>query len=789
MKKLSRILFSSLLFLSGTVNSYSQLYPVSIDKKISASTLIVEAEVIKQESFWNEAHTFIYTQNTLQVYKLFKGALAGTEINVFTLGGTVGNHAVVVNDVLKLQEGMTGIFCLAEPKKSVTNPATKKILYDVYSSSQGMFQQDAYTGMSYCPFNTYKTEELYTLIQKKTGRSFSVIEDITLLKEESSPAGDPPPGTEAAAITSFTPLTVNGGAVNDPATNVLTINGNGFGTASGKAGVKFKSGDNDDPSPTELVKYNSDYIVSWSDTRIEVRVPSAAATGNFSVILSDGTQVKSASLLTVFYSVLDAVFNISGDQVLKEPRLMNTNGSGGYSLVYSTSTAGGGLDITKDAAQQTFKRALATWNEVTGVNFVEAGTTTLQDVDASDNNNVVMFDNNNTGIQPLADGVLALTYSGFSMCSNRTFSAQKTGFDVVIRNTGVSTGSILFTTGPCFPPVGEYDLEMILLHELGHALNLAHINDDYEKTSSSYSTINPSKLMHYAVLDYSNRRSPDVSAYEGALYAIEEQGNSYGNCGLFNNEMNPLAVTGIETDNCPSTFPSTPLEDGTSVVFDLAHATSNKFTDPSFEQVNCQASGTFVTNNAYYAFETNDNEIQNLQLNISGYTTTPGDLASCTGQGVRFALYDVSSCPQAQNFPQPLACNTFNSDGALPPVSGLQPNHKYLLYFDGLRNTKAIFNVTFNRSNSSGGDGVLIAPNPVQDLLTIKFLATASAKYQYALFDAVGKLIITNNLDVSPVSFTFKINMSGLAGGIYFMRVINAGGEIMAEKKILKVNE
>lgn len=787
MKRLSRILFP-LLLLFGCAHSYAQLYPVSIDEKINASSLIVEAEVIKQQSFWNETHTFIYTQNTLKIYKLFKGVLPGSEVDVFTLGGTVGDYAVVVNDVLKLQEGTVGIFCLDLTKKAVINPLNKKRLYDVYSSSQGMFQHDLYSGKSFCPFNTYKTEALYDLIQKKTGRLYTIIDYSFSAKEQIQPAEAP--GT-AAVISSFSPLTVNGGAINDPSTNVLTINGTGFGaTPSGKCGVKFKSGDSDDPDPTELAKYNSDYVISWSDTKIQVRVPASAATGNFAVILSDGTQVKSGTPLTVFYSVLDAVFTISGDQVVKEPRLMNTNGSGGYSLVYSTSTAGGGLDITKDPAQQTFQRALSTWKEVTGVNFAEAGNTTTQTVDAGDGDNVVMFDNNNTGIPPLANGVLALTYSGFSMCGNKTYAAQKSGFDVVIRNKGVSTGSILFTTGPCFPPVGEYDLEMILLHELGHALNLAHINDDYEKTSSSYSTINPSKLMHYAVLDYANRRSPDVSAYQGALYAVTEQGNIYGNCGLSAEEMNPLTITPAEFNSCPSTFPTSPLVDGTSIVIDLAHATSDKFVDPSFDQVNCQSSGTFVTNNAYYAFETNDNEVQNLQLNISGYTTVPADLSDCTGQGVRFALYDVSSCPQGQNFPAPIACNTFSTDGAVPPISGLQPNHKYLLYFDGLRNTKAIFNVAFNRSNSNGGEnGVLISPNPVQDQLTIKFQSTASARYQYAMYDAAGKLIITNNLDVTPIAFTFNINMSGLASGVYFMRIINAQGDILAEKKILKVSQ
>ena len=59
---------------------------------------------------------------------------------------------------------------------------------------------------------------------------------------------------------------------------------------------------------------------------------------------------------------------------------MNTNGSGGYSLLYCTSTAGNGVDLNTAPEKETFQRALATWNESGGVNFVEGGTTTTQTV-------------------------------------------------------------------------------------------------------------------------------------------------------------------------------------------------------------------------------------------------------------------------------------------------------------------------------------------------------------------------------------------------------------------------
>lgn len=787
MKFIKKIIFPIAILLIQQ-NSFCQLYPVSFNEKISQSSLIVEGKVVKQYSFWNKEHTTIFTSNTLQVYKLFKGASVSKQIEVLTQGGTVDNYAVVVSDLLQMNVGHTGIFTLHLQKSYITNPQTKKILFDVYSSSQGFFDYDIETKEAWCPFAHYKIEELYNLIQQKTGQSYKVIDASFNINAIASNAA--PPGVNAV-ISSFSPSSVHGGALNDPANNTLKITGSGFGaTPAGKCGVEFKNGNNDNPNPDKdsKISYTSPYILDWSDNSITVSVPDFAATGLFAVVLADGTEIKSSSKLTVFFSVLNAEFLISGNNLEKEPRLMNTNGANGYSFFFSTNTAGKGIDLSSDPAKQTAQRAASTWKEITGANLAEGGNTNIQKVDPFDGTNILVYDNQNTGIPPLAAGVLESTSSGFSMCSNKSFTAQKTGFDILIRNPGVSIGNVIINDGPCFPPVGEYDLELIILHEFGHALNLAHINDDYEKTNSDPQTINPAKVMHYSVLDFTNRRSPDASALQGVLYTITPQNNTYGNCGLFNGEMQPLPVTPINNDECSGTF--TPLGDaGTQVVFDLIHATSDKLTDPSFEQVNCQNKGTFVTNNAFFSFETNDSAVQSLQMKITGYTTAPAELSTCTGQGVRFAIYDAANCAAGQAWPQPIACGSFTGNGDLSPITGLLSNHKYILYFDGLRNTKAIFNASFNRSDATGGNNtVSIYPNPVSDKVNIKFFNTSDSKYQYALYDVVGKLIRTETLSVSPVSFLFNINMASLASGTYYMRIVNDKGESVIKQKLLKIS-
>jgi len=702
MKILQRLLaFIPVLILSAS-SIRAQLYKVELDETVSNSTLIAEGKVIGKKSFWNDAHTMIFTTNTVEVYKIFKGNITEGTIEVMTQGGSVGPDAVEVSELLQLDIGKIGIFFCEPNRINLKSPFTQKILYDVYGSDQGFLRYDLENDEAYAPFASYKKIEsnLYKVIEQKTGQSFRLVNGAfsiaTIMAQKAAQSGQ----TVLATISSFSPATVHGGALNDPTNNALTINGSGFGTASGSAEVRFKDANSDNTTPDFSVPYSSSYLISWSDTKIVLKVPSRAATGKIAVVTSAGSSVQSTASLNISYSVLDAAFDFSptvDTVVVAEPRLMNTNNNGGYTIKYSTSTAGQGKNFSTDPAKETFLRALATWKESIGVNFIVGSTTPVQQID-DDTNNLVVFDNLNTGVPPMASGILEVTYSFSSLCFVQSpfqvYTAQKRGFDVLIRNNGVSAGNISFEEGPCFPAIGSYDREMIILHELGHALNLAHINDDYQGLSAP--DINPQKVMHYSIASYADRRSLDNSAYKGGFYTTTKQNNTYGSCGLFTSEMNPLSYIAISNDDCPLVFPTAPTTPGTVVNFDLVHATSNKFVDPQYTAVNGSNTGTQVTNNAYYAFKTSNTSNGTLTVSISGYVTTPTTVASCAGEGVRLAVYDVSSCPAGQIYPQPVTTRTFSTNGVLTDITGLQSNHTYLLYFDGLRNTKANFSATLN---------------------------------------------------------------------------------------------
>lgn len=704
MKSTYWLLSVMVIICSFVSSSYGQsLYPVSLDRKIQSSSLIVEGKVVSKQSFWNAGHTMIFTNNKIEIYKVFKGTLEKEYVEVMTQGGTVGGESYTASDLLNLSNNETGVFFCTPNKVNARSPETGDMLLDVFGSKQGFLKYDPNNQTASAPFekHTSITRELYNTLSNKTGQ--------TIVNRKPSFDISAPIANRvfAPSITSFSPASVHAGALLDPTNNVLTINGTGFGTASGSAAVYFDDADDGIGNGYTAVPFDDSLIISWSATQIKLRVPMNAGTGLIAVQDNSGNASFSATNLDVLYAVETVTFPSGGGAIEKELNLMNTNGSGGYTVVYSTSTSGSGKDLNAAQEKATFQRALNTWKEVTGFNVTEGGTTTNQAL-GDDGINTIMFDNSNTTVPPLPEGVLAVCYYYAGMCPPvSAWQTQKTGFDIVIRNKAysidtatIAADSVHFTIGPC-PPLADdfhdYDLETVILHELGHALGLGHINDSYEGASFP---LNANKVMNFALINSTRRNTPDYSAYQGALYEITPQGNSYSTCGLFASEMTPLSAITESKDNCPGTFPATFTPPNTTVSFDLVHATSNKLVDPAFNQFNCSGTAISITNNAYYAMRSGAAG-GILSLSVTGYSTTPAAEASCTMvygipvTGVELSVYQVSSCPGGQSFPAPVACRSFTGNGALTDISGLAANTNYLIMVDGVENTKASFNLTF----------------------------------------------------------------------------------------------
>lgn len=689
--KIKSTLLSLLFFSFFFTNEIAAqaIYPVSLDEKVQQSQLIFEGTVVSKSSYWNPQHTMIFTSNKVKIHKLFKGTYTDEFIEVLTEGGLVGTESIHASDLAELTNDQTGMFFCFPNNINLRNPATNAAPWEIYSSAQGILTYNLNSKVAAAPLANYNNivNDLYPAITQRTGQSYRVVNPQFVVSAE------PAPQTEALAITSFTPASVIAGSL-QVAENILTINGTDFGNAAGSAAVLFDNA-NDDPLPAGsvfAVPYNDPLMISWSNTQIVLRVPTQAGTGTLQVREELGGVVSAPTPLNVSYSLLSRAYGTHTGTYT----LMNDDGSGGYNLVYSTNTANGGVDLNTSPVKAVFQRALNTWRETVGVNFTENGTTTSQQVNPSDGLNTIMFDNTAKGVAVLGAGTLAVCYSFATTCTPLgSVATRLTEFDIVIRNNGVSLGTTTFNNGPCYPASG-IDMESVLLHELGHAIGLGHINDTYQFAGGATTTANPGKVMHFSVVGAVARKSPDWSAFTGANYCVQPKGFPIGSCIAPNAVMVPLAATTEPKDECPGSFPVTATNNNTLVNFDLVHATSNKNVDPQYQNTTCNGLGSPVTNTAYYAIRTNTSGT--LDITVTGYTTVPADLSACAASGVRLALYQVSNCPTGQAFPAPVtgACRSFNASGTLASITGLAANTNYLIFVDGILNTKANFNLLLN---------------------------------------------------------------------------------------------
>ena len=258
-------------------------------------------------------------------------------------------------------------------------------------------------------------------------------------------------------IESFAPMTI-------PAGNgdILTINGNNFGQHSSDSNVWFKDGDDGGSSwmrahPIRDFLWNG--VHHWTDTKIEVLVPSVDAEQSIKRPAASGT-----------FRVENECGDDESDDILVIPyALMNRRRTANASKIALPELDDGGLCFTyqttlPDWIKIEFKKALDAWCPLTEPSFYISDTdATILASNATDGINVVIREQVSS-----ANGKAALLFTGRTeFCTSGSVEAHYiTDVDIQI---DPSYTDIFLPT-----PADRIDMRNALKHELGHVHMINH---------------------------------------------------------------------------------------------------------------------------------------------------------------------------------------------------------------------------------------------------------------------------------------------------------------------------
>ncbi len=483
----------------------AQLKHVPLDERIDGAAIVVEGRVVDSTPFMNPAGTMIHTAHRIEVYKAFKLGPAVIddlrEIELITPGGRLGDRWHVVQPSLSLAPGDAGLFFV----EIRHGHAGRARAFLPHTGSQGFieYQRD---GSASDPFERFEdvAAALYERIVQRTGQSFIELRPGAPQPSLGAGGGE----TDGHSISSLSPGTVRAGIQ-----EVLTINGSGFGTQTGSAAVLFD--DADDGVGGTFGLADSEHIISWTDSQIQVRVPNrnggvAAGTGKVIVRDSLGADATSPGDVTVEYALNEI---LSG--VLYRLKLINENVRGGYTYKYSTSTANGGVDFTAlPDAMDRFEDAIESWNCATGWYTDVDGTTTVQ-ATGDDGVNIAAFDND---LDPLPGGALGRASSFFQSCGGDTW--RVTGVDIRFRRDGTGSADWYFGASPAGQGPTEDDFESVALHELGHNAQHGHINDATDPMYFSITTGTSKRTLSTA----DTNGGLDIVGHSGGFSSCDDTG-------------------------------------------------------------------------------------------------------------------------------------------------------------------------------------------------------------------------------------------------------------------------
>ncbi len=553
---MKKILTLLCLFCFAT-GSYAQCYqPRSLDERLEETEVIAVGQIVRSvPEYDRQGH--IVTRHLVAVDLLSAAGewANATELTFLTRGGTINEERELVSPSLRVSEGADGLFLLRRYRDGTLAPAAVEESFLPYDPVTGQFLDGGR------PLGSIA--DLTDRVATVTGRSLRPLTDRAFAPVQVSSLLMP-------VIGSITPTTARAG-VGD----IVTINGNGFGSTQGTLFVTAAAGVNSN----SFTSVPPGKVLSWTNNSIQFQVPSRGATGRVLVQTSGGLQDFSSQTLTVRY----AITNLDGTGTdVETPRLVDENddGSGGYTLLLSNNDANNGQSFSGNAAAvAAFQRAVSTWQQQVDYNIRTGGTTSIQ-VPARDNVSVVGFGNANFDFDDepeTSDATTGIAFSYYSACNSSLF--ELTEVDIFFRRNGDPNnrdGDVDFNFGPGPGNNSTTDFESVALHEIGHTVQLRHVN-------------NANSVMRPSILNGSLERDLGQEDINGAIYVLTvAEGYTPPGCSS-NGEYFPFSqVNGLPVEL--TAFTARPA--GKIARLDWATATENNSAD--FEVQHSTDGNTFT---------------------------------------------------------------------------------------------------------------------------------------------------------------------------------------------------
>ncbi len=511
------------------------------------------------------------------------------------------------------------------------------------------------------------------------------------------------------SITAFSPTTLSAGT-----NQILTIQGSGFGSSPGL--VLFDSPNDGQGGAFALV--GGAAILSWSDTQITVNVTNAG-TGRIGVQNSSGQTSFSANNLLVTYAVISLFDPSVGSFV--NGRLIDdlADGNGGYTMLLSSSTANNGASLANNsAALQAVERVVETWQSQSNYAIYageSCGTTSVQ-TPSIDGVNVISFDNNAYDLSAeVGADVTGIAFSVYSKCSSSEFEIVE--IDIILRRGG-NPSNFNWHYGTGAPSGNTVSFEAILLHEIGHAAQLDHVNDNTQS-------------MYYISNSASPVTSLGSSDLAGAAY-IQSLAMGYNppliNCGGDFNSPRPYQGY-LPDEDCSVALPVTYLffeakRQGQQVLLDWATASEE--------------------NNARFVVERSGDARQ-----FQPIATIAGHGNSQVRQDYR--LTDTS------------------------PLDGINYYRLAQIDYDGSMTYSDIRSVRFDKAASS----LQLFPNPVQQQLNVRVESSPQDRI-WQLLDASGRLVKTGQIAATTDQISIPLNE--LPSAVYWWKLTGESPQRLVKK-------